>query len=288
MKKLGFLVALLAAIFTMQAKAGSDILSLNPDELRQLELDSIPPWPAEVVLSGTNEHWQKVLHEGEVVVALYEAMPALIAISEPYPYDEFVQVLQGEVTLTPIKGGKQTYRVGESFTVPKGWMGTWDMPVKYREMIVIETKAWEKSESVLAYLFSGKTKPPEANPELLSLNPGQLRKHALDSIPPWPPEAVIKGTNEHWQKELYRGEVAVTIYESMPALLDVSDPFPYDEYVFVLEGEVTLTSLEGGKQTHRQGDSFLVPKGWRGTWDMPVKYREMIVVETKAWVASGE
>jgi uncharacterized cupin superfamily protein len=215
-------------------------------------------------------------------------MPALIDISEPYPYDEFVQVLQGEVTLTPVKGEKQTYRVGENFTVPKGWMGTWDMPVKYREMIVIETKAWGKSESVMAYLFSGKTKPPKANPELLSLNPGQLRKHTLESIPPWPPGAVINGTNEHWQKELYRSEVAVTIYESMPALLDVSDPFPYDEYVLVLEGEVTLTSPDGGKQTHREGDSFLVPKGWHGTWDMPVKYREMIVVETKAWVASGE
>jgi uncharacterized cupin superfamily protein len=128
----------------------------------------------------------------------------------------------------------------------------------------------------------------KAEPVLLPLNADQLLQLELDSIPPWPPETVLKGTTEHWQKELYRGEVAVTIYESMPALLDVSDPFPYDEYVHVLEGEVTLTSLDGGKQTHREGDSFLVPKGWRGTWDMPVKYREMIVVETKAWVASGE
>jgi uncharacterized cupin superfamily protein len=288
MKGFCFLIVLVAVIVGNQVQAGSDILSLNPDELRQLELDSIPPWPAEVVLSGTNEHWQKVLHEGEVVVALYEAMPALIDISEPYPYDEFVQVLQGEVTLTPIKGEKQTYGVGESFTVPKGWMGTWDMPVKFREMIVIETKAWEKSESILGALFGGKTMPAKADPGVLSLKPDQMRELKLDSIPPWPPETVIKGTNEHWQKELHRGEVSVTIYESMPALLDVSDPFPYDEYVHVLEGEVTLTSLEGGKQTHREGDSFLVPKGWRGTWDMPVKYREMIVVETKAWEASGE
>jgi uncharacterized cupin superfamily protein len=36
------------------------------------------------------------------------------------------------------------------------------------------------------------------------------------------------------------------------------------------------------------GDTFLVPKGWLGTWDMPGKYREMIVIETKAWVASEE
>jgi uncharacterized cupin superfamily protein len=141
---------------------------------------------------------------------------------------------------------------------------------------------------MLALFAAAVAMQAKAEPVVLPLNPDQMRELALDSIPPWPPETVLKGTNEHWQKELYRGEVAVTIYESMPALLDVSDPFPYDEYVFVLEGEVTLTSLEGSKQTHREGDSFLVPKGWRGTWDMPVKYREMIVVETKAWVASGE
>lgn len=146
MKKLCLLVVLLASTLTMETKAGPGILSLNPNELRKLELDSIPPWPAEVVLSGTNEHWQKVLHKGEFVVTIYEAMPALIDISEPYPYDEFVQVLKGEVTLTPITGGKQTYRVGESFTVPKGWMGTWGMPFKFREMIIVETRAWVATE----------------------------------------------------------------------------------------------------------------------------------------------
>jgi uncharacterized cupin superfamily protein len=146
MKQLGFLVALLAGALTMQANAGPGILPLNPDELRKLELDSIPPWPAEMVLSGTNEHWQKVLHRGEYVVTIYEAMPAVIDISDPYPYDEFVQVLKGEVTLTPIKGEKQTFRVGESFNVPKGWMGTWDMPLKFREMIIVETRAWVATE----------------------------------------------------------------------------------------------------------------------------------------------
>jgi uncharacterized cupin superfamily protein len=150
LKNICFLVVLLASTLalqlSMQAKgADPGILSLNPDELRKLELDSIAPWPDEIVLSGTNEHWQKVLHQGEFVVTIYEAMPALINISEPYPYDEFVQVLQGEVTLTPIKGRKQTYRVGESFTVPRGWMGTWDMPFKFREMIIVETRAWVAS-----------------------------------------------------------------------------------------------------------------------------------------------
>ena len=111
-----------------------------------MELESIPPWPDGVVLSGTNEHWQKILHHGEYVVVVYEAMPAVIDISEPYPYDEYVQVLKGEVTLTDMDRKALTFRVGESFNVPKGWMGTWAMPVKFREMIVIETRAWVATE----------------------------------------------------------------------------------------------------------------------------------------------
>jgi uncharacterized cupin superfamily protein len=130
----------------MSVSADNGILALKPNELRQLELESIPPWPEEMVLSGTNEHWQKVLHKGEYVVVVYEAMPAVIDISYPYPYDEYVQVLKGEVTLTDLDGKAQTFLAGESFNVPKGWMGTWDMPMKFREMIVIETRAWVATE----------------------------------------------------------------------------------------------------------------------------------------------
>jgi uncharacterized cupin superfamily protein len=146
MKKLGFLTVLFAVILTMPAKADPGVLSLNPDQLRGLALDSIPPWPAEMVLKGTNEHALKVLHKGEVVVTVYAAEPALIDISEPYPYDEFVLVLEGEVTLTSLAGDKRTYQVGESFLVPKGWQGTWDMPFKFREMIIVETQAWIVAE----------------------------------------------------------------------------------------------------------------------------------------------
>ncbi len=140
------LLLILVGGVAMPVLADNEILVLKPDELRQLELESIPPWPDEIVLSGTNEHWQKVLHHGEYVVVVYEAMPAVIDISEPYPYDEYVQVLIGEVTLTDLNGSAKTFSQGESFNVPKGWMGTWAMPRKFREMIVVETKAWVATE----------------------------------------------------------------------------------------------------------------------------------------------
>ncbi|MCX2975615.1 DUF861 domain-containing protein [Halieaceae bacterium IMCC8485] len=146
MKKLLFLVCLLGSVLAMSAKAEVSILGLNADQLREMELESIPPWPDELVLSGTNKHWQKILHLGEFVVVLYESEAAVIDVSYPFPYDEYVLVLEGEVILTSTSGERQRYSVGESFVVPKGWMGTWDMPVKYREKIVVERKAWDESD----------------------------------------------------------------------------------------------------------------------------------------------
>ena len=146
MKKLLFIVCLLGSVLAMSAKAEVSVLGLDAAQLREMELESIPPWPDELVLSGTNKHWQKILHLGEFVVVLYESEAAVIDVSYPFPYDEYVLVVEGEVILTSTSGEKQRYGVGESFVVPKGWMGTWDMPVKYREKIVVDRKAWDESE----------------------------------------------------------------------------------------------------------------------------------------------
>ncbi len=146
MKNLLFVVCLLGSALAMSVRAEISVLGLDAEQLRAMELESIPPWPNELVLSGTNKHWQKVLHEGEFVVVLYESEAAVIDVSYPFPYDEYVLVVEGEVILTSTSGERQRYGVGESFVVPKGWTGTWDMPVKYREKIVVERKAWDESE----------------------------------------------------------------------------------------------------------------------------------------------
>ena len=146
MRKLLCVSCFFVSVLAMSGEAELNVLGLDTGQLRTMELESMPPWPDELVLSGTNKHWQKILHMGEFVVVLYESEAAVIDVSYPFPYDEYVLVLEGEVILTSTSGDRQRYGVGESFVVPKGWMGTWDMPVKYREKIVVERKAWDESE----------------------------------------------------------------------------------------------------------------------------------------------
>ena len=123
-----------------------EIVPLYPEAMKQEALDAIPPFPKEELISGEQENWTKIIHYGEVVVALYESTPTRIAVNKPFSYDEFVNVLEGELILTDADGNKKTFKAGESVLVPKGWMGTWDMPKNFREMIVVETKAMEEAE----------------------------------------------------------------------------------------------------------------------------------------------
>ena len=287
MTKKWCLVVSLTLLSLMSAfvKAEGDVLSLNSADLREMVLESIPPWPEEMVLSGTNRHWQKVLHEGELVVALYEAMPAIIDIPEPYPYDEYVRVLEGSVVLTSSEGERQSYKAGDAFLVPVGWTGTWEMPTRFRELIIVDRKGWEAVESMIATLFGTDAESGTGQTSVLPLSTASLKQAPLEDLPSWPQEVVLSGTNKHGQKVLHSGNVVTALYGAEAARLSVSEPFPYDEYVLVLSGEVTLTSDAGESQTFGTGDSFLVPKGWTGIWDMPNQYLEKIVVETAAWNA---
>ena len=140
----------------------------------------------------------------------------------------------------------------------------------------------KKILSTLMLVFAGASMQTQAAPEIVPLYPEAMKKEALDSMPPSPEEELLGVKREKWVKILHQGEVLIAVFESTPALIEIEEPFPYDEYVHVLEGELILTHIDGKKQTFKVGDSFLVPKGFLGTWDMTKHYREMVVVETKA------
>lgn len=50
---------------------------------------------------------------------------------------------------------------------------------------------------------------------------------------------------------------------------DITEPYPYHEYMHFIEGSVTLTSSDGTVTELVAGDSVVIPMGWTGTWDTP-------------------
>ena len=77
-------------------------------------------------------------HTGNIMVSVFEAGPGKVRIDGAV-YDEFVYVLEGRLILTPDGGEPMEFKKGQSVIVPKGYKGIWDMPERYRELIVVDT-----------------------------------------------------------------------------------------------------------------------------------------------------
>jgi len=119
----------------------------------------------------------------------------------------------------------------------------------------------------------------------IQLDPRKLAGEGLDSIPPWPSEFLLEGESKHWAEVLFRGDVIVEVYETVPSKLKIVAP--YDEFIYILEGKLVITDLEGNTYRFEAGDRLVLPKGFEGTWETIGRYRELIVVERKSWEASA-
>lgn len=95
------------------------------------------------VESGGEYNSETAIFEGENIVLVWDSGPAKLIFETPSSYDEFVVVLKGELILTDKSGNAATYKTGDMFMLPKGFMGTWDMTEDYRELIVVDTKAYK-------------------------------------------------------------------------------------------------------------------------------------------------
>jgi ethanolamine utilization protein EutQ len=71
------------------------------------------------------------------------------------------------------------------------------------------------------------------------------------------------------------GKMVAGIYQSGPSHFTFKS-YPVDEFMYFLDGGVTLTSADGVVIRAAAGDAVSIPKGWIGVWDSPA-YRKYYV-----------
>ena len=81
-----------------------------------------------------------IFHHDKIHVSVIEAGPDKVR-GEGLPYDEFVHIVMGRLILTLDDGRKFEFEQGDSFILPKGFVGIWEMPERYRELVVVDTEA---------------------------------------------------------------------------------------------------------------------------------------------------
>ena len=73
------------------------------------------------------------------------------------------------------------------------------------------------------------------------------------------------------------GRFASGMYKAGPQTFDVTEPYGVDEFMFFLEGSVTLTSADGSVTTVNAGEAVTIPKEWIGRWET-AGYRKIWVI----------
>ncbi|UDL93752.1 cupin domain-containing protein [Lichenihabitans sp. PAMC28606] len=84
-------------------------------------------------------------------------------------------------------------------------------------------------------------------------------------------------------KQLYAdptGHFQAGFWSSEPSRSEVT--YAIDEICFVLEGTVRLTDAGGHAEIFRSGDSFVVPAGFKGTWENLEPVRKFYAIHKPA------
>lgn len=70
------------------------------------------------------------------------------------------------------------------------------------------------------------------------------------------------------------------MYRSGKVRFEATEPYGVDEFMYFIEGGVTLTSSDGSVQVIEAGEAVTIPKEWTGIWDTDGY--------TKIWVIYSE
>lgn len=107
-----------------------------------------------------------------------------------------------------------------------------------------------------------------------------------DGMSPWEPIAhdkVLEGTPRQRRHRFFvsdrlrAGQVRVGIWQAT-AYTERLENYPKDEFMYVIEGSVTIIEPDGRTETFTKGDSFFMPCGFAGLWqqDEPMKKYFMV------------
>ena len=109
----------------------------------------------------------------------------------------------------------------------------------------------------------------------------------------YPSEMVVPGDGpfdgSYTELSEYRSEdrkFTVALWESGPGVLK-TDAYPHDEYCLVLEGHLIVTNRSGRREEFGPGDTFVIPKGWAGTWNMTTRFKKQYVAFEEARESTG-
>ena len=63
------------------------------------------------------------------------------------------------------------------------------------------------------------------------------------------------------------GKFGTGMYRSGKIRFEITEPYGVDEFFYIIEGSITLTSADGTVTKTNAGEAVSIPKEWTGIWD---------------------
>jgi uncharacterized cupin superfamily protein len=174
----------------------------------------------------------------------------------PYPGDEFMWVLEGQVDMMDGDGNATHVKAGETFVIRNGIPISWKQVGFLRKFYMTYENPNAKTPEIAS-----------ADGGVLVLDPAKLESglEEMDNTEPFE----IKG-NAPLQRDSSAfindaENMFVGMWDSSAFETEMR-PFPSYEFVQLLEGEITITEGDGTSHLFKAGDAFLIPEGTICSW----------------------
>ena len=234
----------------------------GPEGTGLTELEGIP---AEALVSGTpvlSGYNYFTDDTGKLTAGVWHATP-FTDHPVPSPVNEFMLVLEGSVTIVHDNGSEETIRAGQSFVVPKGMPHSWHSTQDVRKFYA--TFDDDSGEELDAGALVVRRPDPAAH---------------LDPMDEQDTSRYVGGVPEQGIKVCFRdatGQMLVGVW-STTEMHTRPLPFPRNELMHIVEGEVTITDGAGRAMTYGAGDTFMVPRGMTYQWDSTGTVRKIFCI----------
>jgi hypothetical protein len=153
-----------------------------------------------------------------------------------------------------------------------------------RETGMKKVLAFMLGGALTAYLYLGPAATAADDAAPVRLDRARIAGIGLTAIPPDAYQDILVGGQLNMRvAPLFTGrDLRVSVFESTPAKTDHrTRPTTEDEFVYVVSGKLVLTQPTGEVQEFLEGDSLVLPAGYKGTWEMQGNYREIAIVPSK-------
>lgn len=174
----------------------------------------------------------------------------------PYPGDEFMWVLEGQVAMVDGDGNETRVKQGETFCVRNAIPISWKQVGFLRKFYM----TYDNPNAPTSKIASADGGVMVLDP--VALEDGMAKMESTDPFEIGGDRPVqrdnIVFTND-------AGNMFVGMWDSTPFESELK-PFPCHEFVQLLEGKVTITEGDGTTNHFQAGDTFFIPMGTVCSW----------------------